>query len=242
MFNVALFIPCLSEHLYPESALSMVKLLRHIGANVEYVEGQTCCGQPAFNSGYRKEVVPLAERFIELFRDKQYVVAPSGSCVTMVRKFYYDLDIRDSLKSARDELAGKIYEFTEFLVDVAQVDNLGGSFPHRVTYHDSCHHNRELGVFEQPRQLIRGIHNIDFVEMEQSDLCCGFGGTFSYKFSKLSIAMVARKCQYIENSGAEYCVGADSSCLMNIEGYLRKHHKRAKTMHIADLLAASLDV
>ncbi len=218
----------------------MVKVLHHIGANIEYVEEQTCCGQPAFNSGYRKEIIPVAEHFIELFRDKEYVVAPSGSCVTMVRKFYYDLDIRDSLNQARDELAGKIYEFTEFLVDVAHVDNLGGSFPHRVTYHDSCHHNRELGVFEQPRKLIRGIKNIDFVEMEQSDLCCGFGGTFSYKFSELSTAMVERKCNYIKNSGAEFCVGADSSCLMNIEGYLRKHNYSANTMHIADLLAASL--
>jgi len=238
--NVALFIPCLSEHLYPESAISMVKVLEHIGAEIEYVENQTCCGQPAFNSGYHKEIVPLAERFIKMFHDKEYVVAPSGSCVTMVRKFYYDLDIRDELKPALDELTGKIFEFTEFLVDVAKVENLGGSFPHRVTYHDSCHLNRELGVHEQPRKLIRGINDIDFVEMEQSDICCGFGGTFSYKFSELSISMAARKCQFIENSNAEYCIGADSSCLMNIEGYLRKHNMHTETMHIANLLAKSL--
>lgn len=239
--KVALFIPCLSEHLYPESAISMVKVLQHIGAEIEYVENQTCCGQPAFNSGYHKEIIPLAERFINMFHDKEVVVAPSGSCVTMVRKFYYDLDIRDELKPALDDLAGKIFEFTEFLVDVAKVENLGGSFPHRVTYHDSCHLNRELGVHEQPRKLIRGIKDIDFVEMEQPDLCCGFGGTFSYKFSELSISMAARKCQFIEKSNAEYCIGADSSCLMNIEGYLRKHNMHARTMHIADLLARSLE-
>ncbi len=238
--KVALFIPCLSEHLYPESAIAMVNVLEHIGVEIEYVENQTCCGQPAFNSGYREEVIPLAERFIEMFHDKEYVVAPSGSCVTMVRKFYYDLDIRDKLKPALDELAGKIYEFTEFLVDVAKVEELGGSFPHRVTYHDSCHLNRELGIHEQPRRLIRGIKDIDFVEMEQSEMCCGFGGTFSYKFADLSTSMAARKCQYIENSGAEFCIGADSSCLMNIEGYLRKHNMRAKTLHIAELLAKSL--
>ena len=239
--QVALFIPCLSEHLYPESALSMVKLLRHIGADIDYVENQTCCGQPAFNSGYHKEVIPLAERFIEMFHDKEYVVAPSGSCVTMVRKFYYDLDIRPNLHEARDRLAGKIFEFTEFLVDVAHVEDVGGVFPRRVTYHDSCHLNRELGVNEQPRRLIHGIKNIDFVEMQQPDLCCGFGGTFSYKFKELSIAMVERKCRYIEESDAEFCIGADSSCLMNIEGYLRKHNMKARTMHIADLLAESLE-
>ncbi|MBN1483040.1 (Fe-S)-binding protein [candidate division KSB1 bacterium] len=238
--KVALFIPCLSEHLYPESALSMVKVLSHIGAEIDYVDGQTCCGQPAFNSGYHKEIFPLAERFIELFHEKEYVVAPSGSCVAMVRKFYYDLDIRRDLHAARDELAGKIFEFTEFLVDVVKVEKLGGVFPHRVTYHDSCHLNRELGVHEQPRQLIRTIKDIDFVEMQQPDLCCGFGGTFSYKFKELSISMVERKCRYIEESGAEYCIGADSSCLMNIEGYLRRHNMRTKTMHIADLIATSL--
>lgn len=239
--NVALFIPCLSEHLYPESALSMVKVLRHIGVDIEYVENQTCCGQPAFNSGYHKEIIPLAERFIKLFHDKEYVVAPSGSCVTMVRKFYNDLDIHPDLFKARDALAGKIYEFTEFLVDVAGVEKIDGAFPYTVTYHDSCHLNRELGVFRQPRQLIRNIQNINFVEMEQPDLCCGFGGTFSYKFPELSISMVERKCRYIEESGAEFCIGADSSCLMNIEGYLRKHNMKAHTMHIADLLAKSID-
>lgn len=240
--RIALFIPCLSEHLYPQSALSMVKVLKHVGAEIEYVDGQTCCGQPAFNSGYRKEIVPIAERFIEMFHQKEYVVAPSGSCVAMVRKFYYELDIRPELHEARKKLAHKIYEFSEFLVDVAQVENLGGYFPYKVTYHDSCHLNRELGVHDQPRQLIRSISGINFVEMEQSDLCCGFGGTFSYKFKALSISMVARKCKYIEESGADYCIGADSSCLMNIEGYLRKHHKKARTMHIADFLAKSLSL
>ncbi len=238
--RVALFVPCLSEHLYPKAALDMVKVLRHVGAEIEYVDNQTCCGQPAYNSGYRKEIVPIAERFIEMFSDKDAVVAPSGSCVAMVRKFYFDLDIRPGLAEARKRLAGRIFEFTEYLVDVLGRDALGGSFPRKVTYHDSCHLNRELGINAQPRKLIRGIPDIDFVEMGMPDLCCGFGGTFSYKFPELSIAMVARKCRLIEASGAEYCIGADSSCLMNIEGYLRKHGMKAKTLHIAELLAESL--
>ena len=240
--KAALFIPCLSEHLYPESALNMVKLLTHYGVEIEYVEDQTCCGQPEFNSGYRKEIVPVAERFIELFKDKKCIVAPSGSCVTMVRKFYFDLDIRPDLHEARRELSTKIFEFTEFMVNVLKVDQIDGHFPHRVTYHDSCHLNRELGIYKEPRQLINTIPNIDFVEMEKPDTCCGFGGTFSYKFKELSTEMVARKCRYIEESKADYCIGADESCLMNIEGYLRKHDMHAKTMHIATLLANSLNL
>jgi L-lactate dehydrogenase complex protein LldE len=238
--KVALFIPCLSEHMFAESAISMVKVLKHIGVEIDYVEDQTCCGQPAFNSGYRKQIVPIAERFIKLFRDKEYVVAPSGSCTAMVRVFYHELDIKPELKSALHSLSQRIFEFTEFMVDVAKVEDVGGQLDYRVTYHDSCHQLRELGVKNQPRQLVRNIKGIDFVEMEKPDTCCGFGGTFSYKFSDLSIAMVARKCRYIEESGAEYVIGADSSCLMNIEGYLRKHQMKAKTMHIADLLAQSL--
>lgn len=237
--RISLFIPCLSEHLYPEAAMAMVKVLRHIGAEIDYVDGQTCCGQPAFNTGYAQAIVPIAERFIELFAGKSPIVAPSGSCVAMVRKFYYDLDIRPELHAARDHLAKNLYEFTEFLVDVAGVSEWGGFFPHRVTYHDSCHLNRELGIREQPRRLIRSIGDIEFVEMPQSDLCCGFGGTFSVKFGDLSTAMTARKCRNIEASGAEYCIGADSSCLMNIEGYLRRHGMKAKTLHIAELLAES---
>ena len=240
--KVSLFIPCLSEHMFPKSAISMVKVLEHLGVEVEYVENQTCCGQPAFNSGYHNEAIPAAEHFIELFKDKECIVAPSGSCVAMVRVFYKQLKLRQESLPGLARLCGRIYEFSEFLVDVMEVPGLGGRFAHRVTYHDSCHLNRELGVSEQPRRLIRGIADIDFVEMEQPDICCGFGGTFSYKHANISVDMVKRKCQYIIDSGAEFCVGGDSSCLMNIEGYLRKHELPAKTKHIADLLAESLDL
>jgi L-lactate dehydrogenase complex protein LldE len=240
--KISLFIPCLSEHLYPQPALSMVKIFRHLGHEVDYVENQTCCGQPAFNSGYQKEIIAAAERFIELFKDKNYVVAPSGSCVSMVRVFYKTLNISENLQSALEDLNSKIFEFSEFMVDVLKINSLGGSFSHKVTYHDSCHLKRELGVYKQPRHLINSIQGIDLQEMEKSDLCCGFGGTFSYKVKDVSLAMVARKCQYIEESGAEYCIGADSSCLMNIEGYLKKHKMKAKTMHIADLLARSINL
>lgn len=240
--KVSLFIPCLTEHLFPESGISMVKILKHLGVDIDYVEDQTCCGQPAFNSGYRKEIIPVAERFIKLFENKEYVVAPSGSCVSFVKCFYKELEISHGLKPALDQLSKKIFEFTEFIVDVLKVDSLGGVFDHKVTYHDSCHLLRELGIHDQPRKLIKGINKINFVEMEKPDTCCGFGGTFSYKFEDVSVAMVERKCRYIEESGAEFCIGADSSCLMNIEGYLRKHKMNARTLHIADLLASSLEL
>lgn len=238
--KVALFIPCLTEHLFPESAISMVKILRHLGVEVEYVEDQTCCGQPAFNSGYRKQIVPVAERFIKLFKDKEYIIAPSGSCTAMVRVFYHDLDIKAEFKPALADLSQRIFEFSEFLVQVARVEKLPGRFNHRVTYHDSCHLLRELGVHDPPRQLIRGIDGIDFVEMEKPDSCCGFGGTFSVKYADMSLAMVERKCRYIVESKAEYVIGCDSSCLMNIQGYLTSHRLAPKTIHLADLLCQSM--
>ncbi len=239
--KVSLFIPCLNEHFYPESGISMVKIFNHLGVDVEYVDNQTCCGQPAFNSGYRKEIIPVVERFIELFKDKEFIVAPSGSCVSFVKCFYKELNINSKLIPALELLSNRIFEFTEFIVDVLKIESIGGQLNYKVTYHDSCHLLRELGIHDQPRKLIRSIKNINFIEMEKSDTCCGFGGTFSYKFEDVSIAMVERKCKYIDESGAEYCIGADSSCLMNIEGYLRKHNMKAKTMHIADLLALSLN-
>lgn len=220
----------------------MVKIFKKLGLNVEYVENQTCCGQPAFNTGYFKEVVPLAERFIELFKNQQYIVAPSGSCVFMVRYNYSRLDVIENFGKAYEQLKNRIYEFTEFLVDVLGITDLGGTFAHKVTYHDSCHLARGLGISKQPRMLIRAIKNIDFVEAESSDACCGFGGTFSYKCREISLEMVKQKCRYIEQSGAEYCVGADSSCLMNISGYLKKNDKSIRTIHIADLLAESLNL
>jgi len=238
--KVALFIPCLSEHLFPESAISMVKILRHLNVQVEYVNNQTCCGQPAFNSGYIKEVIPLANHFLKLFKSYDYIVAPSGSCVSMVRVHYEDLPLDKPAKDILKDLKNRIFEFCEFLVNVLNVHNLGGQFAHRVTYHDSCHLSRELKIREEPRKLIRAIQDIQYVEMNESDLCCGFGGTFSYKFKELSIEMVERKAQCIIKSGAEFCIGADSSCLMNISGYLKKQGHTIQTMHIADLLAESL--
>jgi len=240
--KVALFIPCLNEHFFAETSINMVKVLRHLNIEVEYVEDQTCCGQPAFNSGYVNEVKPLAEKYIKLFADHDYIIAPSGSCVSMVKNHYGGLDLPQNVKKTYERLKSKIYEFSEFLVDVLNLEKIDAQFQHKITFHDSCHALRELFIKDQPRKLINMIKGIQLIEMNESDSCCGFGGTFSYKYADVSIAMVARKCENIVSSEAEFCVGVDSSCLMNIDGYLKKNNPNIKTLHIADLLAKSMNL
>ncbi len=238
--QVALFIPCLNEHIYPSAALSMVKVLKYFDIDTVYVDDQTCCGQPAFNSGYKNEIIPVAERFIKLFADYDYVIAPSGSCVAMVKHHYKSVDINESVKKQYNNLRDKIFEFTEFLINVLKINALDAEFNHKVTFHDSCHALRELGISSQPRDLLKMINGLELIELHDSDICCGFGGTFSYKYEDVSVAMVERKCNDILNTKAEYCVGLDSSCLMNIDGYIKKNDLNVKVIHIADLLASSL--
>ncbi|MBK8946888.1 MAG: (Fe-S)-binding protein [Ignavibacteriae bacterium] len=240
--QVALFIPCLNEHIYPNAAISMVKILKYFKVNTVYVDDQTCCGQPAFNSGYQSEIIPLVEKFINLFADFDYVIAPSGSCVSMVKNHYQNLKINNSLDEKYKLLRNKIFEFTEFLIKVLNVKNFKAKFPHKVTFHDSCHALRELGISSEPRKILEMISGLELIEMNDSDVCCGFGGTFSYKYENVSVAMVERKCTNILDTKAEYCVGLDSSCLMNIEGFINKNKLNVNVIHIADLLAQSLGI
>lgn len=240
--QVALFIPCLNEHIYPSAALSMVKVLNYFNVESIYVDDQTCCGQPAFNSGYISEIKPLAERFINLFSKYDYVIAPSGSCVAMVKNHYKNVNINPVFDEEYGSLRNKIYEFTDFLINVLKLKSLNAKFNHKVTFHDSCHALRELGISSQPRELLNMIDGLQLIELKDADVCCGFGGTFSYKFEELSVEMVKRKCKDIINSQANYCIGLDSSCLMNIDGYFRKNNIDIKVMHIADLLALSLGI
>lgn len=238
--QVALFIPCLNEHIYPSAAISMVKVLRFLKVDTVYVDDQTCCGQPAFNSGYQNEIIPLAEKFIKLFADYDYVIAPSGSCVGMVKNHYKEINFDKSLIEQYDKLRSKIFEFTEFLVKVLKVDFSSAEFNHKITFHDSCHALRELGISSEPRKILKMIKGLELIEMNDSDVCCGFGGTFSFKYEDVSVAMVERKCNNIINTNAEYCVGLDSSCLMNIDGFIKKNKLNVKVIHIADLLSQSL--
>lgn len=215
----------------------MVRVLDRLGVSMDYPEDQTCCGQPAFNSGYRGEARAAAKRFIEIFEDAETIVCPSGSCVDMVRNHYADLFKNDSrwLERAR-QVAERTFEFSEFLVDVLKVEDVGASFAERVTYHDSCHLMRGIGVSRQPRKLIANVKDIDFVEMHDADRCCGFGGTFSFKYPDISTAMLEDKVRNIGATGAQAVVGCDMGCLMNIQGLLNRKNINIKTMHIAELL------
>ena len=235
--TIYFFGTCLVDLLYPGAGLAGMQLIRRAGIRVIFPDGQTCCGQPAFNSGYRGEARAAAKRFIEIFEDAEAIVCPSGSCVDMVRNHYVDLFENDSRWLARAEhVAAKTFEFSEFLVDVLKVEDVGASFAERVTYHDSCHLMRGIGVSRQPRVLISNVKDIAFVEMHDADRCCGFGGTFSFKYPDISTVMLEEKVRNIEASGAGVVVGCDMGCLMNIQGMLKRKNININTMHIAELL------
>jgi len=243
--KVSLFVTCLVDQMFPEVAESTVLLLERLGVNVEFSKSQTCCGQPAFNSGFWKECKPLAEKFISEYEDAEYIVMPSGSCTSMVKIFYNELFQDDPEKlSSVGSISKKIYELSEFIVDVLGIEdlshlskkNMSGSKKRRVTYHEACHLRRELGVQSQPRKLIESLGSVELVEMHQSEVCCGFGGAFSVKYPEISGAMLQDKIENINVSGAAEVVSSDVSCLMHIGGGLKKRDDKARTIHIAELL------
>ncbi len=207
----------------------MVKVLRRLNVAVDYPAAQTCCGQPAFNTGYWDEARTLAKRYGEVFAGYDAIVSPSGSCTAMVRNFYPELGTPPP----------PTYEFAEFLVRKLGVTDVGARFPAKVTYHDSCHALRELRLKDEPRQLLRKVKGLELVEMDKAETCCGFGGTFSVKFPMISYAMDEVKCQSIAATSAEYVVSGDSSCLMQIDGYLRRQNLPAKTISLAEVLAST---
>ncbi len=235
--SVTLFIQCLVDTHYPEVADAMVGVLQRLGISLTCPGDQTCCGQPAFNSGYRRQARIAAQHFIDVFDDADIIVCPSGSCVNMVRHHYVELfqNDLDWLQRAQN-LAQRTYEFSEYLVDVLGVDDVGARYDGRVTYHDSCHLLRGIGVKQQPRALLQKVSGINFVEMRDSDYCCGFGGTFSVKYPEISDAMVTDKVKNIMDTKADAVVGCDMGCLMNIKGKLSRLGSSIKVMHIAQIL------
>ncbi len=239
MKTVAMFIPCFVDQLNPEVGMDMARVLRRVGYAIDFPEAQTCCGQPGFNSGYWNEARPLGERFVQIFgaSDADAIVCPSGSCTTMVRNFYPELLAGSSLLPQAEKLAARVYEFSEFLVKVAKVPDVGATFPHRVTYHDACHALRELRIKQQPRELLKHVRGMELVEMPYCEECCGFGGTFATKFPMISSAMGETKAANAEASGAEYVTSTDPSCLMHIEGVLRLRKSPVRTIHLASILA-----
>lgn len=236
--RVSLFIPCIADTILPETAEATARVLERLGMDLDYREGQTCCGQPAFNSGHWDEARKVARQFLEAFDKSEVIVAPSGSCVSMVRNHYEKLfkDNPHDLELARS-IAGRTFELTEFLVKRLGVTKLGASYSGKVTLHDSCHLNRELGIKDEPRALIREVEGAELVEMPDSDRCCGFGGTFSVKFPDVSAAMARRKAESIEESGAHAVIACDPGCMIQIKGYLSRQGSKVRVMHIAELLA-----
>ena len=239
--NASLFVTCVVDQFYPEVGESTVRVLRRNGVDVDFDPAQTCCGQPAFNSGYWKEARPLAERFLDLYEGVTNVVMPSGSCASMVRVFYKELFHDDpALLRRATDVGSQVYELSEFLVDVLGVDGppepttSGSATP--VTYHEACHLRRELGATTQARRLISSTPGVALTEMEQSEVCCGFGGTFSIKYPEISGAMLDEKLSHIRNSGADAVVACDVTCLMHIGGGLEKQGIPVRPLHLAELL------
>lgn len=237
--KVALFVTCLVDLMRPSVGFAALRLLEAAGCEVDVPESQTCCGQPAFNSGDRRAAIALAQKTITEFEGFDYVVAPSGSCADQIRTEYPGLFLDDPDWRRRAEaLAARTYELTQFLVDVLKVERVPGKFSGSVTYHDSCTGLRSLGIKSQPRQLLDKVRGLAVKEMPEAESCCGFGGTFAVKFGDVSAAIAERKCVNVQAAAADAVVGGDLGCLMNIEGKLRRMgDETTRVLHVAEVLA-----
>ena len=234
--KVSLFITCLSDALYPRVGEAIVRLLAKHGVKVDFPPVQTCCGQPAFNSGYWNEARATAKTIIKAFEDSDFVISPSGSCTGMIHH-YPKLFENDPVMHAKAlDLQRKSYEFTQFLVNVLRVTDMGAKFPYKVTYHPSCHGSRLLGVKDEPMALMSAVKGLEFVPLPFAEDCCGFGGTFAVKMADISGAMVTEKADHVKETEAQVLVGLDLACLMNIAGNLRYRGEPVRVMHLAELL------
>lgn len=235
--KVSLFITCIVDSVFPNVGVAMTRILQSKGCAVSFPSEQTCCGQPSFNSGYTQESREVGKTLLNAFDDVDVVVSPSGSCVGMIRHYYPELFKDDpAWRDKAIELANKTYEFSQFLVGVLHVDQLGARFPHSVTYHPSCHGSRLLGIQDEPMRLLRNVDEIQLVDLPYAADCCGFGGTFSVKMSDISGAIVDEKAGHVVETGAQILVGTDMGCLMNIGGRLSRLGKSVRVMHLAELL------
>lgn len=240
--KVALFATCFNDIMWPETPKSVVRLLRRLGCAVDFPMAQTCCGQMFTNTGYAAEAVPAVRTFVEAFAGYDAIVAPSGSCVGSVRHQHRDVVARagdPGLRAAVDALAPRVHELSEFLVDVLGVIDVGAYFPHRVTYHPTCHSLRMLRVGDRPLQLLRAVRGLDLIELPGADQCCGFGGTFAMKNADTSVAMGSDKVRHVRNAGAEVLVASDNSCLAHIGGMLSRQRSGMRVLHLAEILAST---
>ena len=239
--KVALFVTCLVDQMWSSVGTSCVEVLRRAGCEVEFDERQTCCGQPAFNTGYRDEARQVAKRFIEIFEESKAdaIVSPSGSCTAMVHHFpELFVDEPDWRERARS-VGSRAYELSSFLIRVLEVEDVGATWNGKLTWHDACHGLRDLNIKSEPRRLISNVRGAEFVELENAESCCGFGGTFSEKYPEISVAILDQKIEAIERAGVDAVVSGDASCLMQIGGRLSRKGSRIRVMHLAELLAAT---
>lgn len=237
--TVQLFIPCFIDQLYPTVAFNTVKVLEKAGCTVQYNPNQTCCGQPAFNAGFWGEAKDVCNKFIQDFSGADYIVAPSASCIGFVRNYYNKLFEQSSQQQNVKKLSERVFELSDFLVNVLKVEDLGASFTGKATYHDSCAALRECGLKQEPRKLLQYVKGLELVEMADNETCCGFGGSFAVKFEPISIAMGDQKITHASATGAEFIISTDMSCLMHIDGCLKHKGTGLKVVHLADVLASS---
>ena len=239
--KVDLFITCFNDTLFPETGRATVTVLERLGHEVRFNPEQTCCGQMHYNSGYQTEAARLVRHLVDVFEDSEIVVSPSASCVAMIREFYPAVAERlgdDALAEAVQRLSPRVLEFSEFLVAHQGVEDVGARYPHRVAYHPTCHSLRMLRVGDAPLRLLRNVEGLELVDLERSEECCGFGGTFALKNADTSSAMLADKVASLKNTEAEVCVALDNSCLMHIGGALQREDHGPRTVHLAEILAA----
>ena len=236
--KVDVFIPCFIDQIYPETGMNMVKILEKVGLDVHYNDKQTCCGQMAFNSGYWDEAKAIGEKFIRDFSNDRPIIGPSASCVGFIRNYYDELFYNTALHIEYKALKKNIYEFSDYMVNYLKITDLGATFNHTVTYHDSCAALREYKIKQEPRILLSKVKGLELSEMKDTEVCCGFGGTFSVKNEAISTAMAEQKVKNALETGAEYIVSTDASCLMHQQGFIDKHNLPIKTIHLIDVLAS----
>ncbi|MSP12601.1 MAG: (Fe-S)-binding protein [Chloroflexi bacterium] len=239
--RVSLFVTCLTDLFFPEVGEDMVRLLRRLDLSVDFPRNQTCCGQPAFNSGFKQDSSMLARHFLEVFEDAEVIVTPSGSCATMVKKEYVHLFDHDPVYRARIKaVAERTFEFSEFLVDFLGIEDVGAAYQGRVTYHDACHMARALDLRDEPRKLLSHVRGLELVEMDRPDWCCGFGGSFSVRLPDISGAMLNEKLRRIMATGVDTVVTSDAGCIMHMAGGASRQGKPLRFLHLARILAGEV--
>ena len=236
--TVQLFVPCFVDQLYPDVAFNTIKVLEKAGCTVKYNAQQTCCGQPAFNAGFWGEAKDVCTKFVQDFDGADYIVSPSASCAGFVRNNYNKLFENNAFQSPAKKVANRIYELSEFLVKIVNVTNLGAKFEGKATYHDSCAGLRECHIKSEPRTLLSAVEGLELIEMKDTDICCGFGGSFAVKFDTISVSMADQKIESALTTDADYLISTDMSCLMHLDGRMKHNGQSLKVVHLAEVLAS----